>query len=123
MDKAHATPSVAAGRPRILVADDNADMRQYIRDLLDEHWAVDAVADGTAALAAAREHKPDLVLADVMMPGLDGFDLLAELRADPRRTAFLLCSSLPEPARKRHSRASLRAPTTISSSPSRPVTC
>ena len=49
-----------------------------------ERYRVEAVADGEAALAAAREQPPDLVLTDVMMPRLDGFGLLRELRADPR---------------------------------------
>ncbi len=73
----------AAGRPRILIADDNADLREYVHRLLGGEYRVEAVADGEAALAAARARKPDLVLADVMMPGLDGFGLIRELRADP----------------------------------------
>ncbi len=70
-------------RPRVIVADDNADMRQYIVRLLDEHFAVEVVPDGEAALAAARERTPDLILTDVMMPRLDGFGLLRALRAEP----------------------------------------
>jgi light-regulated signal transduction histidine kinase (bacteriophytochrome) len=58
-------------------------MRDYVRRLLAEHHEVRAVDDGHAALAAARERRPDLVLTDVMMPGLDGFGLLRALRADP----------------------------------------
>src|SRR6185369_9161878 len=46
-------------------------------------WRVEAVADGGAALVAARREPPDLILTDVMMPVLDGFGLLRELRADP----------------------------------------
>jgi PAS domain S-box-containing protein len=69
---------------RILVADDNADMREYVRRLLGARWTVDVVADGRAALDHARADPPDLVLSDVMMPGLDGFGLLRELRGDPR---------------------------------------
>ena len=49
-----------------------------------EHWAVEAVGDGAAALAAARERPPDLILTDIMMPGLDGFELLRALRGDDR---------------------------------------
>jgi PAS domain S-box-containing protein len=72
------------GAGRILIADDNADMRDYVTRLLrGRGWIVEAVADGYAARDAARLNAPDLVLADVMMPGLDGFALLRELRADP----------------------------------------
>jgi signal transduction histidine kinase len=69
---------------RLLVADDNADMRGYVARLLRERWTVDAVADGAEALRAVRESPPDLVLTDVMMPNLDGFGLLQELRAEPK---------------------------------------
>jgi signal transduction histidine kinase/DNA-binding response OmpR family regulator len=69
---------------RVLIADDNADMRAYLTRLLRPHWEVEAVGDGAAGLAAARERPPDLILTDVMMPGLDGFELLRALRADPR---------------------------------------
>ncbi len=72
------------GAQRILLADDNADMREYLVRLLQERgWAVEAVGNGHAALAAMRERRPDLVLSDVMMPGLDGFALLRAIRADP----------------------------------------
>ncbi|MBW4527261.1 MAG: response regulator [Phormidium tanganyikae FI6-MK23] len=67
---------------RILLADDNADMRDYIQRLLSQQYQVEAVADGAAALAAAQQFPPDLVLTDVMMPELDGFELLQSLRAD-----------------------------------------
>jgi PAS domain S-box-containing protein len=72
----------AAHARRILLADDNADMRDYVRRMLEPHYAVEAVEDGARALASARASPPDLVLTDVMMPGLDGFALLRELRAD-----------------------------------------
>lgn len=72
-------------RPRVILADDNADMRNYVRRLLEAGgYEVEAVASGRAALAAARRGSPpDLVLSDVMMPDLDGFGLLAALRAEP----------------------------------------
>ncbi|MBL1178214.1 MAG: response regulator [Pantanalinema sp. GBBB05] len=70
--------------PRVLIVDDNTDMRQYLTRLLRQHVHVEAVADGTAALAVIQTHPPDLVLSDVMMPRLDGFGLLQTLRADPR---------------------------------------
>lgn len=73
---------------RILIADDNADMRGYLARLLRRYWQVATVADGEAALAAARESPPDLILSDVMMPRLDGFDLLRELRTDSRTSSI-----------------------------------
>ncbi|NJL66592.1 MAG: response regulator [Microcoleus sp. SM1_3_4] len=73
---------------RILLADDNADMRDYLRRLLGSRYDVTAVADGAAALAAIRQAPPDLVLADVMMPEMDGFELLRSLRADPQTQAI-----------------------------------
>jgi PAS domain S-box-containing protein len=74
----------AERRSRILIADDNADMREYVRKLLSSSCDVQAVPDGEAALEAIRQHPPDLVLTDVMMPKLDGFGLLKELRSDER---------------------------------------
>jgi DNA-binding response OmpR family regulator len=59
-------------------------MRQYLYRLLAERYQVDTVADGEAALGTARTRPPDLVLTDVMMPRVDGFELLRGLRADPR---------------------------------------
>ncbi|MGW5050334.1 ATP-binding protein [Actinokineospora sp. NPDC004072] len=70
-------------RPRLLIAEDNRDLRDYLRDLLEPHYSVEQVADGTEAIAALRARRPDLLLADVMMPRLDGFGLLSAVRADP----------------------------------------
>ena len=77
-----AAPVEAAARPRILLADDNTDMRDYVRRLLSGRYEVVAVGDGEAAVQAAREQTFDLVLSDVMMPKLDGFGLLQTLRTD-----------------------------------------
>ncbi len=70
---------------RILLADDNADMRVYVRRLLEPYCHVEAVADGQAALEALQTRPVDLVLTDVMMPRLDGFELLRAIRSDPAR--------------------------------------
>ena len=79
-----AVPGNATGaRARVLLADDNADMRDYLTRLLAGSYEVSAAADGEEALAAARGARPDLILTDVMMPGLDGFGLLEKLRDDP----------------------------------------
>jgi anti-anti-sigma factor len=72
------------GYGRVLVADDNADMREYLLRLLAPHYSVASVSDGRAALESALADPPDLVVSDVMMPGLDGMELLAALRRDER---------------------------------------
>ncbi|MET9069840.1 SpoIIE family protein phosphatase [Streptosporangium sandarakinum] len=73
-----------AGRARVLIADDNADMREYLTRLLRPAYRVTVVTDGRDALEAVRADPPDLVVSDVMMPRLDGLQLVAALRADPR---------------------------------------
>jgi PAS domain S-box-containing protein len=94
-----AVPAPAAsarpGRSRVLIADDNADMRLYLTRLLAERFEVQAVANGRAALEAISQRAPDLILCDVMMPELDGFGLLRELRAHAatRTLPFLLLSA------------------------------
>ncbi|WP_434391041.1 ATP-binding protein [Melittangium boletus] len=82
--EAPASPRAEATHGHVLLADDNADMREYMARLLSSHFTVEAVADGQAALDAARARTPDAVVSDVMMPGLDGFALVRALRADPR---------------------------------------
>jgi signal transduction histidine kinase/CheY-like chemotaxis protein len=89
-------PQLADASPaRVLIADDNADMRDYLARLLGTAYTVETVADGGAALAAVRERPPDLLLSDVMMPGIDGLALVRALRADPatRRLPVLLLSA------------------------------
>jgi signal transduction histidine kinase len=77
--------NVASGQVRrhILLADDNADMREYVVRLLQPGYEIVGVGDGEAALLAARANPPDLILSDVMMPRLDGYGLLAGIRSDP----------------------------------------
>ncbi len=75
-------PDAAEGpRPRILVADDNSDMRAYLKALLAPQAEVLVCADGEAAFALIERDPPDLLLSDVMMPRLDGFGLIARIRA------------------------------------------
>jgi PAS domain S-box-containing protein len=73
-------------RPRLLIADDNLDMRSYLQGLLGAEFDIVGVGDGDSALREARNHPPDLILADVMMPGTDGFELLAAVRSDAELT-------------------------------------
>jgi signal transduction histidine kinase/FixJ family two-component response regulator len=71
-----------ARRATVLVADDNSDMRRYLYSLLDTEWRVKLVSTGREALEAARQDRPDVILSDIMMPGIDGLHLVDRLRAD-----------------------------------------
>lgn len=71
-------------RASILVADDNADMRDYVKRLLADDYDVETVQDGDSALRFALAHPPDLAIVDIMMPGMDGLELLRAMRADSR---------------------------------------
>jgi len=77
-------PAPVGGRGRILLVDDNADLRDHVARLLRPHWDVHTAVDGQAALELAARQRFDLVLTDVMMPRLDGFGLITALRADER---------------------------------------
>jgi signal transduction histidine kinase len=76
-----ATASDPAGQ-RILVVDDNAEMRWYLQRLLRGRWQVDTAPNGVAALQQIRLQMPDLIVADIMMPQMDGLELLRRLRGE-----------------------------------------
>ena len=76
-------PQSQETRPRILVVDDNADIREYVAGLLADDYVVQMAVDGVDGLEQARATPPDLILTDVMMPRMDGFELLAALQSDP----------------------------------------
>ena len=82
-------------RARLLVVDDNADMRDYLVRTLSQRWSVEAAANGKLALDVARRSRPAMIITDVMMPELDGFGLLREIRADVElsRTPVMMLSA------------------------------
>ncbi|WP_225413562.1 ATP-binding protein [Stigmatella hybrida] len=88
-------PREAPLAARVLVVDDNADMRAYITGLLQPSFEVVAVADGMEALESLRARTPELILSDVMLPRLGGFGLLHEVRAKPEWKAvpFIMLSA------------------------------
>ena len=77
-----AAPSSRDSGGCILLADDNADMRDYVTRLLAPHYVVRTATDGAQALEEMRRRRPDLLLSDVMMPKLDGLGLVRAVRAD-----------------------------------------
>lgn len=69
---------------KILVIDDDADIRFVIRmNLTTQGYEVVEAADGDAAVDAAREHRPAIVISDITMPGRNGYEVLQAIRADP----------------------------------------
>lgn len=98
-----------ADAPNVLVAEDDADIRTLIElKLTGIGLAVHAVGDGPGALAAAERHHPDVVLLDVRIPGMDGFEVCRRLREQPRfaRTPIVMLSGL---AADHHAAHGLRA--------------
>ena len=82
-DSTSARASSEANLPLVVLVDDNADMRDYAARLLRSEFRVAIATNGQEALSLIKTRKPDLVLTDIMMPVLDGFGLLAAIRADP----------------------------------------
>jgi DNA-binding response OmpR family regulator len=84
----------------VLVVEDNAEVRAYVRQHLAPEYRVLEAADGNQGLDLARRRLPDLVLSDVMMPGMDGYALCRALKTDPE-TDFIpviLLTARAEPA-------------------------
>ncbi|WP_138484561.1 ATP-binding protein [Dyadobacter bucti] len=71
----------AGDRPTVLITDDNSDMLEYIQRLLSEKFEVVTATDGNKAMLQMLDRKPELVISDVMMPGLDGFGFVAAVRS------------------------------------------
>ena len=102
---AHSDPrgdATMSDEPRtVLVADDDEDILQLVSFRLERAgYTVVTAADGQQALAAARQHQPDLAVLDVMMPGLNGYEVTRQLRADPA-TAAIPVILLTAPCRRR----------------------
>lgn len=96
------TPNSEDDRPLLLVVEDDPDVAQYICGCLGPSYRVLHAVDGDRGLAMAREHVPDLVLSDVMMPGMDGFALCHALKTDPATSHIpvaLLTARSDQPAR------------------------
>jgi signal transduction histidine kinase/ActR/RegA family two-component response regulator len=76
------------GKPFVLVVDDNADMRDYMQRLLEKKYFVETAPNGVAALHKIHVRRPDLVVSDIMMPVMDGIQLLNEVKGNPSIAAM-----------------------------------
>jgi DNA-binding response OmpR family regulator len=68
--------------PHILVVDDNEELRTFLKESLSPHYQILEATDGQMGLTRAKEDFPDLIISDVMMPGMDGIDFCKQLKAD-----------------------------------------
>ena len=99
-DDADHDQGAAAQRPRVVVVEDEAELRWLIEAALRPAFEVIAAADGAAGLAAVREHRPDVVLTDWMMPGIDGLTLAHHVRAmQPRPMVVLITARMDDTER------------------------
>lgn len=91
----HATVMHPDREGLVLVADDNVQMLSYVSHILEPHWKVATVRDGVAAMTFLQHTRPDLILSDVMMPNMNGFELLANVRQDAslKDIPFILLSA------------------------------
>lgn len=80
---ANGTVVLETGGYRVLIAEDNPDLRRYLEEILADDYETEAVEDGEAALTAVWREPPDVIVSDVVMPRLDGFALARALRAEP----------------------------------------
>ncbi|MEL6832668.1 MAG: ATP-binding protein [Bacteroidota bacterium] len=78
-----ALPSYDSDLPRLLIVEDNADLRTFLRTCLNRHYQLSVTTDGQEGLEMAKASAFDLIISDVMMPRMDGFELCRALKADP----------------------------------------
>ena len=77
-------PSGLEERPRLLIAEDDCELAETMREVLEEDFAVDVAVNGSDAVARAQDERPDVVVMDARMPKMDGLDACRALRHDPR---------------------------------------
>lgn len=96
-------PSTPILGSQILIVDDDPDFSLMVQDLLlDQGYRAEVRSDGPSCLEYCQNHAPDLILLDIRMPGMNGFDVCARLKAEPRTAAIpiMLLSGLSEPENK-----------------------
>ncbi len=73
---------ISDSKPSVLIVDDSADVREYLKSLLENSYQVFEAANGTEGINSAIEISPDLILSDVMMPSMDGFEFCEKIKSD-----------------------------------------
>jgi len=94
------TPGRFVVGKRVLMVDDDPNFGRLVRELLERNgYAVTVVTSGTACLETARREPPDLIVLDVMMPGMDGYDVCQELRNDAglRNVPVVILTAMEDP--------------------------
>jgi CheY-like chemotaxis protein len=117
-------------RPRLLIAEDDRELAETMRDVFEEDFAVEVAANGREAVDRAHDGHPDVVVMDAQMPRMDGFDACRALRHDPRTAdlpiIMVTASSEPETASAAFDAGAtdyLQKPFSISQLRSRALTC
>jgi signal transduction histidine kinase/DNA-binding response OmpR family regulator len=77
-------PAAKAGKPLLLIVEDNSDVRKYVISHLEDDYRIQNAVDGEDGLQEALNHIPDLIISDIMMPKMDGFELCEKLKTDER---------------------------------------
>lgn len=95
-------PVVSGSAPLVLIVEDNADLRYYLRSRLNDKYRIAEAENGQKGIAIAQESMPDLVISDVMMPETDGFELCRRLKTDERTSHIpvILLTALAAPENK-----------------------
>jgi signal transduction histidine kinase/DNA-binding response OmpR family regulator/ligand-binding sensor domain-containing protein len=93
-------PANTAGQPMVLIAEDNDDFRAYLLEILRPYYRLVQASDGLEALDVLNQQEVDLVVSDVMMPRMDGFELLKAVRSQPQQWGlpFILLTARSEQA-------------------------
>ncbi len=72
------------GKRQILIADDEPHIIELVRMILEDKYEVIAAEDGNEAMELLKKNRPNLILLDVMMPGINGFEICERLKSDPK---------------------------------------